>query len=279
MATNRPKILASQLEDFPRWYQEVLDQSGAGRNRPGAGHDGHPPLRLQHLGADPGRARQRIKATGAEQRLLPAVHPRESTSTVRPSTSRASAPSSPWSPTPAARSSRSRSSSGPTSETSSASYMAKWIHSLPRPAHAAQPVGQCRAVGDAAAAVPADHRVPVAGGPHRPRHRARTPPPTPAGSMLDVYGDFMRTCWPSRCSPGARRAGAVRRRRSATMTCEAMMGDGKALQMATSHELGQNFARAFDMTYTDANGQVADVLDHVVGVVHPDGGRSDHEPR
>jgi prolyl-tRNA synthetase len=33
-----------------------------------------------------------------------------------------------------------------------------------------------------------------------------------------------------------------------------MMRDGKALQLATSHELGQNFARAFDITYTDAHG-------------------------
>jgi prolyl-tRNA synthetase len=40
------------------------------------------------------------------------------------------------------------------------------------------------------------------------------------------------------------------------MTCEGMMRDGKALQMATSHELGQNFARAFDVTYSDADGQV-----------------------
>ena len=32
------------------------------------------------------------------------------------------------------------------------------------------------------------------------------------------------------------------------------MGDGKALQMGTSHELGQNFAKAFDITYLDADG-------------------------
>ena len=32
------------------------------------------------------------------------------------------------------------------------------------------------------------------------------------------------------------------------------MRDGKALQLATSHELGQNFARAFDITYTDEHG-------------------------
>jgi len=41
---------------------------------------------------------------------------------------------------------------------------------------------------------------------------------------------------------------------AATLTCEGMMRDGKALQLATTHELGQNFARAFDITYTDADG-------------------------
>ncbi len=44
-------------------------------------------------------------------------------------------------------------------------------------------------------------------------------------------------------------AGAVR-----TWTCESMMGDGKALQMGTSHELGQNFARAFGIQYADSSG-------------------------
>jgi prolyl-tRNA synthetase len=45
-------------------------------------------------------------------------------------------------------------------------------------------------------------------------------------------------------------AGATR-----TWTCEGMMGDGKALQMGTSHELGQNFARAFDITYSADTGE------------------------
>ena len=40
-----------------------------------------------------------------------------------------------------------------------------------------------------------------------------------------------------------------------TMTCEGMMRDGKALQMATSHELGQNFARAFDVYFQSEDGQ------------------------
>ena len=39
-----------------------------------------------------------------------------------------------------------------------------------------------------------------------------------------------------------------------TYTIEGMMGDGKALQMGTSHELGQNFSRAFGISFQDANG-------------------------
>jgi prolyl-tRNA synthetase len=44
-------------------------------------------------------------------------------------------------------------------------------------------------------------------------------------------------------------AGAVR-----TWTCEGMMGDGKALQMGTSHELGQNFSRVFGIQFSDPDG-------------------------
>jgi len=44
-------------------------------------------------------------------------------------------------------------------------------------------------------------------------------------------------------------AGATR-----TWTCESMMGDGKALQMGTSHELGQNFARAFGIQFSTDTG-------------------------
>jgi prolyl-tRNA synthetase len=42
---------------------------------------------------------------------------------------------------------------------------------------------------------------------------------------------------------------------TSTYTLEAMMGDGKALQMGTSHELGQNFARAFGIDYLAASGR------------------------
>jgi prolyl-tRNA synthetase len=71
----------------------------------------------------------------------------------------------------------------------------------------------------------------------------------------DVYGDFMRNILaidtiPGRKTAKERFAGAIN-----TLTHEAMMGDGKALQMCTSHELGQNFAKAFNTTYLKGEGE------------------------
>jgi prolyl-tRNA synthetase len=72
----------------------------------------------------------------------------------------------------------------------------------------------------------------------------------------DVYRDFLvdtlaRPVLLGRKTAEERFAGAVN-----TMTCEGITRDRKALQLATSHELGQNFARAFDITYTDEDGSV-----------------------
>ncbi|HKH10952.1 MAG TPA: proline--tRNA ligase [Rubrobacter sp.] len=69
--------------------------------------------------------------------------------------------------------------------------------------------------------------------------------------MLDVYQDCFHEAMAIPVltgvkSPSERFAGAVE-----TFTCEALMGDGRALQAATSHDLGQNFARAFDITFLD----------------------------
>jgi prolyl-tRNA synthetase len=74
---------------------------------------------------------------------------------------------------------------------------------------------------------------------------------------LEVYNDFLEQvlAMPTYLGikpPSERFAGAIN-----SMTCEGMMRDGKALQMATSHELGQNFAKAFDIYYQNEEGQAA----------------------
>ena len=76
-----------------------------------------------------------------------------------------------------------------------------------------------------------------------------------ANEMVRVYADFARNVLAlpvivGHKSPNERFAGALD-----TLTIEAMMQDGKALQAGTSHFLGQNFAKSFDVQYTDKEGQ------------------------
>lgn len=71
--------------------------------------------------------------------------------------------------------------------------------------------------------------------------------------MLDVYRDFVENFLAispvlGEKTESERFAGAV-----ATYTFETMMQDGKALQSGTSHNLGDNFSKAFDVTYKDAD--------------------------
>jgi prolyl-tRNA synthetase len=75
--------------------------------------------------------------------------------------------------------------------------------------------------------------------------------------MLDVYATFAEQYMAmpvikGEKTPGERFPGAVM-----TLSIEAMMQDGKALQAGTSHFLGQNFSRAQEIKFQDQNGEVA----------------------
>ena len=70
--------------------------------------------------------------------------------------------------------------------------------------------------------------------------------------ILDIYTDFAINeaaipVIPGRKSESEKFPGAL-----TSYTIEAMMGDKRALQAGTSHDLGQNFAKAFDIQYLDA---------------------------
>jgi prolyl-tRNA synthetase len=74
--------------------------------------------------------------------------------------------------------------------------------------------------------------------------------------MINVYADFAENFMALPVSKGyktenERFAGAVD-----TYTIEALMQDGKSLQAGTSHFLGQNFAKAFDVQFTDKTGKL-----------------------
>lgn len=90
-------------------------------------------------------------------------------------------------------------------------------------------------------------------------HATREEAVKEAEQMLEVYADFAEN-WMALPvlkgvkTPNERFAGALE-----TYCIEALMQDGRALQAGTSHFLGQNFAKAFDVKFTDRDGK----LDHV----------------
>jgi prolyl-tRNA synthetase len=74
--------------------------------------------------------------------------------------------------------------------------------------------------------------------------------------LQQVYQDFIEKelaipVIPGRKTEAEKFAGALR-----TYSLEAMMGDGRALQAGTSHNLGQNFARVFGIQFQDRDGEV-----------------------
>ncbi len=245
-------VLTPQRDDFPRWYQDVVAKAELADNGPVRGTMvirpwGYAIWELIQAAID-----ARIKRAGAENVYLPLLIPEghlrreaEHVEGFSPELAVVTHAGGKQLEEPAVI--------RPTSETVFGEYLARWIQSyrdLPlclnqwanvmrwelRPrlflrtseflwqeghtAHAAE--------GDAAAYARRIH--------------------------ADVYGEVLEgvlsiPVLTGLKTPSERFAGAT-----ATLTCEGMMRDGKALQLATSHELGQNFARAFDITYTSESG-------------------------
>ncbi|MEY4969677.1 MAG: hypothetical protein RLZZ261_1448 [Bacteroidota bacterium] len=90
-------------------------------------------------------------------------------------------------------------------------------------------------------------------------HATREEAIAEAEQMLEVYAEFAENVLAIPVvrgikTPNERFAGALE-----TYCIEALMQDGKALQAGTSHFLGQNFAKAFDVKFQDRDGEVKHV--------------------
>jgi prolyl-tRNA synthetase len=246
--------LASWRDDFPRWYQDVLEKAQLADNGPVRGTMVIRPYAYAIWERMQAEVDALIKATGAENVYLPLFIPQsylereaEHVEGFSPELAVVTHAGGKQLAEPVVV--------RPTSETVFGGLMAKWVQShrdLPMLLNQWSNVVRWEL---------------------RPRlflrtteflwqegHTAHASAEDAAAYArrihLTVYRDFLQDTLAIPVlvgvkSPRERFAGAVN-----TMTCEAMMGDGKALQLATSHELGQNFARAFDITYTDTDGSL-----------------------
>jgi prolyl-tRNA synthetase len=247
------RVVTSQAEDFPRWYQDVIAKAELADNGPVRGTMVIRPYGYgiwEQMQAD---MDQRIKATGARNAYFPLFIPEsylrreaEHVEGFSPELAVVTHAGGKQLEEPVVV--------RPTSETVIGEFMGKWVQSyrdLPlllnqwanvvrwelRPRTFLRTTEFLWQEGHTAHASAEDAR-----------HYARA-------ILDDVYGAFMADVLAipvvkGRKTAHERFAGAVN-----TLTCEAMMGDGRALQMGTSHELGQNFARAFDIDFLDSAGR------------------------
>jgi len=248
------RVLTPRAEDFPRWYQDVIAKAQLADNGPVRGTMVIRPTGYAIWERMQAEMDARIKAAGAENAYFPLFIPE---SYLRREAEHVEG----FSPELAVVTHGGGKQLAepvvvrPTSETVIGEFMAKWVDSyrdLPlllnqwanvvrwelRPRVFLRTSEFLWQEGHTAHATEADARA-----------YARK-------ILHEVYEDFMVgvlgiPVLVGRKTAGERFAGATN-----TYTLEGMMGDGKALQLGTSHELGQNFARAFDITYSSATGGV-----------------------
>ncbi|GAB3877571.1 proline--tRNA ligase [Terrabacter terrigena] len=240
-------VLTPQSEDFPRWYQDVVAKAELADNGPVRGTMVIRPYGYaiwERMQADMDR---RIKEAGARNAYFPLFIP-ESYLTREAEHVEGFSPELAVVTHAGGKELEEKVVVRPTSETVIGEYMAKWTQSyrdLPlllnqwanvvrwelRPRVFLRTSEFLWQEGHTAHATEQDARA------YARRIHA------------DVYAAFMRETLAmpvvlGRKTARERFAGATN-----TLALEAMMRDGKALQMGTSHELGQNFAKAFDITY------------------------------
>ena len=245
-------VLTAQQDDFPRWYQDVLTKAKLAETGPARGTmvirpNGYAIWERMQQEVD-----GRIKAAGADNAYFPLLVPMnflqreaEHVEGFSPELAVVTHGGGKELTEPLAI--------RPTSETVIGEYMAKWVHSyrdLPlllnqwanvvrwemRPRIFLRTTEFLWQEGHTAHATESDAR-----------RYAR-------GILHDVYEDFMRSVVAMPVIVGRKTARERFAGAQNTMTCEGIMRDGKALQMGTSHELGQRFSRAFNISYSSAEG-------------------------
>jgi len=250
-----PGVLTPQSEDFPKWYQDVVAKAEMADNGPVRGTMVIRPYGYAIWERMVAEVDARIKRAGADNAYFPLFIPQsylakeaEHVEGFSPELAVVTVAGGEELAEPIVV--------RPTSETVIGEYMAKWVQS-----HRDLPLLLNQWAN-------------VVRWEMRPRlflrsseflwqegHTAHASAADASAYALkihtEVYNDFLAKVLaiPTFLGikpPSERFAGATN-----TMTCEGMMKDGKALQMATSHELGQNFAKAFDIVFQNEEGQSA----------------------
>jgi prolyl-tRNA synthetase len=245
-------ILTPQAEDFPRWYQDVVAKAELAENGPAKGTMVIRPYGYAIWERMQAEEDLRIKEAGAENCAFPLFIPQSYLEREADHVEGFSHEF--WTVTHGGgKELEEPLIVRPTSETVIGEYMGKWIQSyrdLPLLLNLWNNV--CRYELRTRLFLRTSEFLWQEG--HTAHATAEDSNAYAEQILRDVYADFMVNVlaipvFTGRKTAAERFPGAIN-----TLACEAIMGDGKALQMGTSHDLGQNFAKVFDITYLDANG-------------------------
>ncbi len=249
----KPPILTPQADDFPRWYQDVVAKAELAENGPAKGTMVIRPYGYALWERMQAEEDLRIKEAGAENCAFPLFIPQ---SYLEREANHVEGFSHEfWTVTHGGgKELEEPLIVRPTSETVIGEYMGKWIQSyrdLPLLLNLWNNV--CRYELRTRLFLRTSEFLWQEG--HTAHATADDSNEYAERILRDVYTDFMVNVLAIPVLAGRKTAaerfpGAIN-----TLACEAMMGDGKALQMGTSHDLGQNFAQVFDITYLDADGE------------------------
>ncbi|MCC6225937.1 MAG: proline--tRNA ligase [Microthrixaceae bacterium] len=245
-------VLTPQSEDFPRWYQEVITKAELADNGPVRGTMVIRPYAYAIWERMQAEVDARIKAAGADNAYFPLFIP-ESYLKREADHVEGFSPELAVVTVAGGKELEEPIVIRPTSETVIGEFMAKWVQSYrDLPLLLNQWANVVRWEMRTRVFLRTSEFLWQEG---HTAHASQLDAHEYAMRILrDVYADFMERelAMPVLRGIKTRRerfAGAIN-----TLACEAMMRDGKALQMGTSHELGQNFARAFDISYLDDQG-------------------------
>jgi prolyl-tRNA synthetase len=247
------RVLTPQVEDFPRWYQDVVAKAELAEPGPVRGSQVIRPVGYAIWERMVAEMDARIKAAGAENASFPLLIP-ESYLRREAAHVEGFAPELAVVTYGGGKPLEEPVVIRPTSETVIGEFMAKWIQSyrdlpllLNQWCNVLRWEMRTRLLLRSAEFLWQEGHT---------AHATHDDARDYARRILhEAYEDFMVNILAMPVIVGLktareRFAGAIR-----TYTLEAMMRDGKALQMGTSHELGQNFAKAFEIDYLSAEGR------------------------
>ncbi len=249
----KPPVVTPQIEDFPRWYQDVISKAQLAENGPVRGTMVIRPYAYAIWELISSAMDRRIKLAGAENAYFPLFIP-ESYLQREAQHVEGFSPELAVVTHAGGKALEEPVVVRPTSETVIGEYMAKWVQSYrDLPLLLNQWANVVRWELRPRMFLRTTEFLWQEG--HTAHATERDASEYAATILHDVYAKVMidELAIPvirGRKPTSERFAGATN-----TMTCEAMMRDGKALQMGTSHELGQNFSNAFDIGFLDAQGE------------------------